>query len=168
MHHILSIIKEGNSLHRKYRIPPSGFRPGRANAAIAIQMLSRSDTCAASLEYRNSDRFTALGCASCEASREANGAAAAHFAEVAQGTTMFSFASTARHARSRSSIARRCRATTHRVAALHRRHDRIRIGKAREKFTKQHFKTARQHHVVHEKQNTEQPDRPGSSANATR
>ena len=53
MHHIRSIIKEGNSLHRKHRIPPSGFRPGRANAAIAIQMLSRSDTCAVSLEYRN-------------------------------------------------------------------------------------------------------------------
>ena len=52
MHHIQSIIKEGNSLHRKHRIPPSGFRPGRANAAIAIPMLSRSDTCAVSLEYR--------------------------------------------------------------------------------------------------------------------
>ena len=163
MHHILSIIKEGNSLHRKHRIPPSvqarprerGHRNPNAEQVGYLRGIP-------------SNRFTALGCASCEASREANGAAAAHFAEVAQGTTMFSFASTAQHARSQSSIARRCRATTHRVAALHRRHDRIRIGKAREKFTKQHFKTARQHHVVHQKQNTEQPDRPGSSANATR
>ena len=167
MHHIRSIIKEGNSLHRKHRIPPSvqtrprerGHRNPNAEQVGYLRGIPR---------IPKSDRFTALGCASCEASREANGAAAAHFAEVAQGTTMFSFASTARHARSRSSIARRCRATTHRVAALHRRHDRIRIGKAREKFTKQHFKTARQHHVVHQKQNTEQPDRPGSSANATR